>query len=71
MPLLARKLRNRLTWGNARWFARATVLSWLLQGALVGLLAVLGVGTLAAVVSAKATAYVVFLGQCVTAARAN
>lgn len=64
-----RKIRERLTWRNAKWFAKVNVQSWVIQGALVGVLTVAGVGTVAALVSAKVAAYVVFAGQCVQAAR--
>lgn len=69
MKKLIRKVRERTTWKNARWFLRVNVQSWILQGALVGALTVAGVGAIAALVSAKVTAYVVFVGQCVRAGR--
>jgi hypothetical protein len=63
-------LTAKLTRRNALWFLRTNVQSWVLQGALVGLLTLTGVGAVAAVVSAKVTAYVVFVGQCVMKAKA-
>lgn len=60
----ARAIRDRLTRRNALWFAKTNVQSWVLQGVLAGLLTVAGVGAMAALVSAKAAAYVVFVAQC-------
>jgi len=66
-----KRITSKLTRRNLWWCVKVNVQSWILQGALVGLLSVVGVGTVAAIVSAKVTAYVVFAGQCVAAARAK
>lgn len=63
------KVKSRCTRKNAWWFAKTNVQSWVLQGLVVGLLTVVGVGAIAAMVSAKVAAYVVFAAQCVKAAR--
>ena len=45
------------------WFVRVNVLSWILQGILVGILTVLGMSAIGAVVSAKVAAWIVFAWQ--------
>lgn len=64
-----RKLWKRMTWKRVKWAVKVNVQSWILQGVLVGAMTVCGVGVLAAAVSAKVAAYVVFACQCVKAAR--
>ena len=71
MKRLIRTAAARLTRRNALWFLRVNVQAWVIQGALVGLLTVCGLGTLHAMISAKVAAYVVFVGQCLQAARAK
>jgi len=65
---MARITRN-LTRKNAVWFVRVNAQSWVIQGVLIGLLTVVGVGGLAAMVTAKTAAWVVFAGQCLKAAK--
>lgn len=65
------KIRARLTRRNVLWFLKTNVQSWIIQGSIIGALTVCGVGTLAAAVSAKTAAYVVFAAQCVKAARST
>ena len=69
MPSLARRIRDRLTRKNVRWFLKCNVQSWVLQGAMVFGMSVCGVGAVAALVVAKGAAYAVFAAQCVGAAR--
>jgi flagellar basal body-associated protein FliL len=71
MKTLISKAAKKVTRRNAVWFLKTNVQSWVLQGVLVGLLTVAGVGAVAAMVSAKAAAYTVFLAQCVNAAKAK
>jgi hypothetical protein len=71
MKTLAKKIGSRITWKNAKWFMMKNVQSWVLQGAVAGILAVVGVSALASLVSAKVAAYVVFAAQCVNAARSG
>ena len=47
------RIRRNLTRSNLKWVARTNLQSWAIQGVLVGLLTVVGVGGLAAMVSAK------------------
>jgi hypothetical protein len=70
MRNLIRKALARCTWENAKWFARVNVAGWIVQGVLIGLLTLLGVGALAALVSAKVANWVVFIGQLVKAGSA-
>jgi hypothetical protein len=70
MKKLIRKTLARCTWKNARWFARVNVAGWIVQGVIFGLLTLIGVGALAALVSAKVANWVVFIGQLVKAGSA-
>lgn len=65
------RIRRTLTRSNLKWVARTNLQSWAIQGVLVGLLTVVGVGSLAAMVSAKCAAWTCFICQCVTAARSK
>lgn len=69
MRKLIKKAGEKLTRKNAIWFAKVNLQSWVFQGLAVGLLTVAGVSALAAVVSAKVAAWVIFAAQCVKAAR--
>ena len=71
MPSLARRIRDRLTRKNVRWFLKCNVQSWVLQGAMVFGMSVCGVGAVAALVVAKGAAYAVFGVQCANVARAE
>lgn len=62
-------IKKTVTRKNAVWFAKTNLQSWLLQGAVIGVLTLAGFGTVIAVVSAKAAAYAVFAGQCIKAYR--
>lgn len=69
MKTLVKKCRDRMTRKACWWVLRTNLQSWALQGVLVLVLTVAGVGAVAAVVSAKLAAYGVFACQCVNAAR--
>lgn len=69
MRKVIKKAAAKLTWKNAKWFMVKNGQSWLIQGGLYGVLALVGVGTVSALVSAKVAAYVVFGVQCLNAAR--
>lgn len=71
MKKALKNLASRLTRKNVRWLVKTNVQSWVLQGALAGGLTLGGVGTVAALVTAKVAAYVVFVGQCYSAAKAK
>lgn len=60
----------RATWKNAKWFLAVNVAGWVMQGVIFGLLTVCGVESLSALISAKVTNWLVFIGQCVAKARA-
>jgi len=64
-----RRIVSRINRRNAKWFARTCGWSWLIQGTLYGVLSVAGMGSLAAIATAKVTSYVVWLGQCIQHAR--
>lgn len=70
MTKLWKKMTSKLTRKNCWWFFKANVLSWIIQGTLTGLLILTGIETMQAMISAKVTSYVVFVGQIVQARRA-
>lgn len=62
-------LKNKITRKNVKWVIRTNVQSWLLQAAVMGALTLVGCGAVMTIVGAKAVAYTVFAGQCVSAYR--
>lgn len=66
-----RKLAAKVTRRRVWWFCRTTLQSWLVQGTLFAVLALSGVGTVSALVSAKVASYAVWAGQVATAARSE
>jgi hypothetical protein len=69
MKTILKWVKAKLTKKNAKWLLKTTVLSWLVQGALYGVLLVCGLDHLQSLITAKASAWLVWLVQCVTAAR--
>lgn len=69
MKSFAKKVAARLTLANAKWFLAVNVAGWVMQGALYGLLIVVGMESLPALISAKVANWLVFIGQCVAKAR--
>lgn len=64
-----KKFSSKLTRANAVWFMKTTVLSWVIQGVIYGLLLALGMGAIQSIVTAKSSAWAVWLVQCVRAAK--
>lgn len=56
-------IRKRVNRKNVTWFARTCGWSWLIQGALYGVLWLSGMGAVSALVSAKGASYAVWFWQ--------